>query len=1150
MRIKRLTIHRMPGFRDGGPSYDDLADGLNVIVGANGSGKTTTCRAIRGLLWGDELVGLKPVSLQSAWADGDDTLLIDREADSHVWQMNGTPCEAPDLPPADLARCYTVTIDDLFEIDDTARAGKIVNALAGGYDLAAVRAKVTPFKKRQASDARKALVAAERLVREVQDAHEALSGEADSLSSLNDEAGAAAEARAKLDKIKIVRGLDGLLGEIARARASLESFPPDMDRLGGKEGETLADLRNEIDAAETKLREASQTIEHQQARRAAADLPDGGVAPERLAEQQRHLTALKEAERDLARSLDVVTRAAASRDEALRCLNVQGDAEAVDAIDVQALDQIESLHGEVEAARANLAAARARLDMLGPDEPACDTVQLERGLASLYDWLAARTPDQTPWPPSTKPFWILAALLLGTTVVLAVINPAWAALLVVEGALALWAFKGALPRVQKVDRRNECQARFAQTGLDAPDAWTAEDVGQKIRQLVNANAQAHRALQLQAERLSARQQAEQFTDSVGKLDTKRAELAERVGVAPRTGMLALTDMATNLRELREASTELAAARAAADATDASRHEQLEKINAFLSSFGLDACDAYAAAQASFDGLKARADDYADAAARLAAAMKDADDARQTIARFETRRGTLFTDAGLGDGDDQALTERLAQLDDYRKAKAELRDLEAKKSVFESQLAGADDLLGLSVEALDQAEVDLDTCASRRDDILGRIQSIRDRIDRAKAGHDLGDANAVGEQRDVALGTMAGAFLLDGVETEYRADSEPGVLRRARDWFAMFTHHRYTLQAGPGGDNGGAAFRAVDATTNRGLGLDELSRGTRMQLLLAVRLAFAAEAEKHRSPLPFILDEVLSSSDPERFKAIIDCLLVLVKEGRQVFYFTCQPGDAKAWDEAATKAGITDRKFINLDEARRNGVATGGPLSESATSIREIPSPDGASPEEYGRRLGVTELDPSAPAAGADVAHFVDDADQLYGLRRAGIRQLGPLRGLKSLGPSDAFIAPDALARTLARAELLDAFAGAWSVGRGRPLTREDLTEAGVSGKFIDGVAEIARELDWDAERLMAAVEARDDERLKGFRTKTVETMRDWMQGAGHLSSEQTLGEDEARTRVLAAANEHVKAGVLTGDEVRELFASWWGICTDATRNDV
>jgi len=161
---------------------------------------------------------------------------------------------------------------------------------------------------------------------------------------------------------------------------------------------------------------------------------------------------------------------------------------------------------------------------------------------------------------------------------------------------------------------------------------------------------------------------------------------------------------------------------------------------------------------------------------------------------------------------------------------------------------------------------------------------------------------------------AGSVLLDQVEAEYEVENRPAVFSLASKWLGMFTQGRYELRLGGATESESPVFRAFDTITGRGLAVDELSRGTRIQLLLAVRLAFASTAERG-TQLPFVLDEVLSSSDPVRFRAITECVLAMVEKGRQVFYFTCQPSDAVAWQEIAEKIGITDARRIDLTDVR-------------------------------------------------------------------------------------------------------------------------------------------------------------------------------------------------------------------------------------------
>jgi uncharacterized protein YhaN len=110
-----------------------------------------------------------------------------------------------------------------------------------------------------------------------------------------------------------------------------------------------------------------------------------------------------------------------------------------------------------------------------------------------------------------------------------------------------------------------------------------------------------------------------------------------------------------------------------------------------------------------------------------------------------------------------------------------------------------------------------------------------------------------------------------------------VFRKARDLFTDFTAGSFRLEIDEGVK---PSFRAVETSSGRGVGLDQLSSGTRVQLLMAVRLAFIEEMESGHQ-LPLILDEILGNTDDLRASAIIDATIEICRLGRQVIYFTAQ-----------------------------------------------------------------------------------------------------------------------------------------------------------------------------------------------------------------------------------------------------------------------
>ena len=132
---------------------------------------------------------------------------------------------------------------------------------------------------------------------------------------------------------------------------------------------------------------------------------------------------------------------------------------------------------------------------------------------------------------------------------------------------------------------------------------------------------------------------------------------------------------------------------------------------------------------------------------------------------------------------------------------------------------------------------------------------------------------------------AGAVLKKAVERCER-ERQPELLNEASKIFAGFTCGAYTrvykqLTTG--------SLRISGPGEGADRGIDELSRGTREQLFLALRLALILSLDKGAEPLPVVLDDVLVNFDPERRRAVRQ-ELARFAEGRQVIMFECNSED--------------------------------------------------------------------------------------------------------------------------------------------------------------------------------------------------------------------------------------------------------------------
>ena len=125
-------------------------------------------------------------------------------------------------------------------------------------------------------------------------------------------------------------------------------------------------------------------------------------------------------------------------------------------------------------------------------------------------------------------------------------------------------------------------------------------------------------------------------------------------------------------------------------------------------------------------------------------------------------------------------------------------------------------------------------------------------------------------------------ILDVIREAYQQHRQPETLQEASVYLDRLTQGHYRRVWTPLGDR---SLR-VDDAQGRALPVESLSRGTREQLFLSLRLALASSYARRGSPLPLVLDDVLVNFDAERAKAAAAVLRDFAAEGHQLLVFTC------------------------------------------------------------------------------------------------------------------------------------------------------------------------------------------------------------------------------------------------------------------------
>lgn len=1063
LALARLRVERFYG-RDL-PLAADLGPGLTVVHGANGRGKTTLARAARGVVWPETLSGERP-TYEARFHVGETPWELRVDAGVPRYRADGEDADAPPVPDASVAARYHLDLRDLLTDDGATLAETIRRQAVGGVDVTAVARSLgmrptVPPRLDAAGAARQTADA----VHALRDELDRLRADEARLADLEREAEGASAAAAEADlmaRLDARAAADDAREAAARALAAL---PSALSRVAPDTGERFASLAAAVEetarAAESaELAAVSAAAEADAHGWAGRALP----SPETLAARLRRAS---DASREVDAARSALASARARLDEARRPL---GDAAPV-AVAPDAVAEVAAHVREASRRTARLASARDAERVLRTrhqDIRFHDPDALANGTRLLRQWLAYATEAEAVAPRlPAAPVWIAALVVAVASVALAVLVEPWAAV-GTAGAVALavvaWRLgQRATPRESPAERARLAYGGLAADAVTAPQpaAWTVADVEALVAQMdLEAARQTERRLWKERAEEAARAVTEAETAAAAAESEGRA-LAARLGVGyPETPESFFVHVETLARS-GEASRDVAAAEAALAAAEETLSEALEAFRAETAALPVPVATDAAAAEgvaATIRAESATRDRLAEAAAR---ARAEADAARAAAADAVAARDALLAPLGVGP-DADAVAALVADLPRWTDARDRLREADALAADADARARAhpgfRDDLAAMDRADLARVRAEADTRAARRDDHLREAERIRERVAQARRTRAFADAAARHEEAldrladayDATADALVGHALAEAVADETRDDHLPRVFARARDLFATLTQDRYRLTLAD--DEG--TFAASDAATGRRLALDELSAGTRMQLLLAVRLAFV-EAQEAGLRLPLVLDEALATSDGARAEAVADAVLTLVADGRQVLAFTARADEVALWRRAAQRRPEAPITLVSLD-----GPADGVPLPITGEGI-----------DDYARRVGTPAWSPWDPPSALPTAALADSPADLHALLTHGFERWGPLEAAARRG-AEVPLSPDALDAMAARARAVGAWADAWRQGRPRRLDRDALAAMdALDSETRRAAADRAESLDGDAERVIEALAA-------------------------------------------------------------------------------
>lgn len=1125
LAFENIHVDRAPGFDSGSLSVDGLSPGINVVHGPNASGKSTLGQSIQWLLWPDEAAARATLTGQLSLDS--EPWRVEVDPSGTRYQLDGHDTNGPNLPPAEQRDRYHLSLHDLLQHDarNESFAQAIKRESAGGFDLSAAYDELG-FDDSSSTAGISEVGAVENAVSDWRDATEdvqSLRRDRDKLSDLHSDLAKAKDAKDQVKLLEQAIEYAEARDELTDATDRLDDFPDAVSRIDGDEADTIEELESRIQNSREKKETAEKRRDEAEDELERVALPDDGVPDgfvDRVKSLRDDVESLEDDKRQCGRE---VASLESQRDQALDEIPLSLESEDLAALDTEVWADISEFARTAQRVRAERSLKDTVEQWLSKDDsPQTDQTTVDRGRRALENWL--RNPPTETETDSEKTCRV--ALVSG---ILVAVSGGLLGTLVHPGLLLFTALGvgivmyGVLARSGSPgeELRTSHQESFDNLELAQPDDWEQDAVRSRLVDLYDEIA-AHRvAEQRKQRRESFEEDIDTLEEREEDLARKRLDLTDELGVAPDATDVEIFVTVKAIVRWQEANERLVGRRNKQEEAANQAAAMLEEIREMLEPYGADKVTGAASTTEQIRALEKRRDAHTDAQKQLPEAKETIAEAETTIADLAAEQEQIFASAGLQSDDTSRLRELCEQVDAYKDTLTEVEQAKHLAQREEDDLEaypGYDSALKeQNVPELETEKRDVQAVADDVEELSAEITEIETKIQEAKRGTDVEDALAQKERALDSLaaeleddyGSMVGHVLTEHVRERSRESSRPAVFNHAQEILERITKGRYRLDIVEDEDT----FRAYDTIKERGFGLDELSSATQLQVLLAVRIAFV-EQQEQGVQLPIVLDETLANTDDGKAAVIIESMMELARDGRQVFYFTAQGDEVAKWISILDDAEDVEYAVTDLGESTAlEGQVDVPALADVAFDATAPPAFEGHDHESYGDALDVPQFNPRRGAGSAHLWYLVEDVELLHHFVNIGFEYWGQVESLLQRSNGEVLTDDsDAIAALERRGQALEEFVRSWKKGRGKPVDRQALEDSGaVSGTFIDEVSELADEYNGEGKQI---IDALGNGEVDNFRRGKKDELQQYFEENGYIQPIDALAPGDIRVRVM------------------------------------